>query len=128
MKKLFFLFLALSLLSLGCEQAKKKATKEAMKSMQPKKEVVQLDAAEKYHAVVTAEMTLSEVAKANKMTESFLKQKLGIPQYVDHPYTILELSRNYKFTVEELQLLIESHRDRKTVQSKKAAQREKGKN
>ena len=131
MKKLFFIFLAFSLLVLGCEQAKKKATKEvmkeAMKSMQPKEEV-QLDEPEKFHAVVEPEMTLAEVAKANSMTESYLKQKLGIPHYVDHPYTVLQLSRNYQFTVEDLKLLIENHKDKKTTQSKKAARRKKEKN
>ncbi|MCF6171170.1 MAG: hypothetical protein L3J66_09360 [Bacteroidales bacterium] len=127
MNRLFFMLLAISLLALGCEQAKKKATREVMKSMQPK-EKMQLDTAEKYHAVVEKDMTLAEVAKANNMTNSFLKQKLGIPHYVDHPYTILELSRNYQFTVEELKLLIENYRDARTVQGKKAEERKKEEN
>ena len=126
MNKLFLILLTFSLLTLGCEQAKKKATKEVMKSMQPK-EKVQLEAAEKYHAVVEPEMTLAEVAKANSMAESLLKQKLGIPHYVYHPYTVLQLSRNYQFTVEELKLMIENHKDKKTARSKKAAAAEKEK-
>jgi len=130
MKKIFFIFLAVGLLAMGCEQAKKKATKEvmkeAMKNMQPKEEV-KLDEPEKYHAVVEPEMTLAEVAKANKMAESFLKQKLGIPQYVNHPYTVLQLSRNYQFTVEDLKRLIENYKDKKTARSKKAAARKKNK-
>jgi len=123
MKKLLFVFLVFSLLTSGCDYLEKKATEEAMKSMKPKDatEQLQLDESEKFHAVVELEMTLAEVADTNKVAEPFLKNKLGIAQYVTHPYTILQLSRNYKFTVDDLKRIIEQYKDDKMVQSKKTA-------
>ena len=124
MKKVFFILLAIGLLSSGCENWKKKATREAMKSMQPV-EQVQLDESEKYHAVVEEEMTLKQVADTNNLAESYLKQKLGIAHYVKHPYTVLELSRNYQFTVNDLKWIIEEYKDSKTARNKSKTTQEK---
>jgi hypothetical protein len=128
MKNLLYLLFALVLLVSGCDYAKKKATEKAMKSLQPKEAPVdiQLDETEKYHAVVEEQMTLAEVADTNKIAESYLKQMLGIPHYVDHPYTILQLSRNYKFTVDELKGIIDGYRDEKAMENKREVKREKG--
>ena len=117
MKKVLLILLIFSLLFSGCENWKKKAANEAMKSMQPV-EQVQLDESEKYHAVVEEEMTLKQVADTNNMAESYLKQKLGIAHYVKHPYTVLELSRNYQFTVDDLKWIIEDYKDSKTARNK----------
>ena len=123
MKKLLSIIFILSLLITSCDYAKEKATKEAMKSLQPKQQP-QLDESKQYHAVVEEEMTLAEVADTNSVAISFLKQSLGIPHYVDHPYTVLQLSRNYQFTVGDLKLIIEAYKDKKTLQSEKSATKE----
>ncbi len=111
----------------GCEQARQKATREAMKTMMPKKEQVELEESEKFHAVVSDEMTLAQVADTNDISILLLKKMLGIPHYVDHPYSILQLSRNYKFTVADLKRIIEAQKDRQTANRKKAAEKEKNK-
>lgn len=93
--------------------------------MQPK-EQPKLDESEKYHAVVNETMTLAEVADTNGVAISFLKQKLGIPHYVDHPYTILQLSRNYQFSVDDLKRIIGKYKDDKKIRAgKSAANKEK---
>lgn len=127
MKKIIFILIAFVLLASGCDYAKKKAANEAMKSIQPKETPadIKLTDTEKYHAVVEEQMTLAQVADTNRIAESFLKQMLGIPHYVDHPYTILQLSRNYKFTVEGLKGIIDNYKDEKAMDEKKAAKRKK---
>lgn len=127
MRKLLFVILVFSLLTSGCDYLEKKATEQAMKTMKPKeaKEQLQLDESEKFHAVVELEMTLAEVADTNNVAEPFLKNKLGIAHYVTHPYTVLQLSRNYSFTIDNLKSIIEQYKDDKMVKSKKAAMNKK---
>lgn len=124
MKKVIFILFAIGLLSSGCDSWKKKATNDAMKSRQPV-EQVQLGESEKFHAVVEEEMTLKQVADTNNLAESYLKQKLGIAHYVKHPYTVLELSRNYQFTVDDLKWIIEDYKDSKTARKKSKTAQEK---
>ena len=121
MRKLLFSLIALSLLISSCDYAKKKATEKVVKSLQPKEipKEYQLEETEKFNAIVENEMTLAEVADTNSLAISFLKQKLGIPHYVDHPYTILQLSRNYQFTVDDLKRIIDKYKDDKAIRKKK---------
>jgi hypothetical protein len=123
MKKLLFILIAFSLLTSSCDYVKKKATEKAVKSLQPKEleAQYQLDETEKFNATVELEMTLLQVADTNGIAISYLKQMLGIPHYVDHPYTILQLSRNYQFTVDDLKRIIDKYKDDKAVRKKKSA-------
>ena len=126
MKKLLSIIFISSLLITSCDYAKEKAAQQVVKSLQPKETPVefQLDESEKFNAIVELDMTLAEVADTNSVAISFLKQSLGIPHYVDHPYTILQLSRNYQFTVDDLKWIIDGYKDDKAVREKKAAARE----
>ena len=130
MRKLLFILVAISLLLTSCDYAKEKAAQQVIKSLQPKETPVefQLDESEKYNAIVELDMTLAEVADTNSVSIAFLKQSLGIPHYVDHPYTVLQLSRNYQFTVDDLKWIIDGYKDDKAVRAKKAAAREKENN
>ncbi len=130
MKKLLFVLITFSLLISACDYAKEKATNKVIKSLQPKETPVefQLDESEKFNAIVELDMTLAEVADTNSVSISFLKQSLGIPHYVDHPYTVLQLSRNYQFTADDLKRIIDGYKDDKAVRAKKSAAREKENN
>jgi len=127
MKKQLFILITFSLLISACDYAKEKATNKVIESMQPKETPVeyQLNEAEKFNAIAEPEMTLAQVADTNSVSIAFLKQQLDIPHYVDHPYTVLQLSRNYKFTVNNLKHIINNYKDDKAIRKKKSAAIEK---
>ena len=124
MKKTVFFIIAIALLASGCDYAKQKATNQVVKSLQPK-EQPKLEESQKYHAIVSNEMTLAEVADTNGVAVAYLKQQLGIPHYINHPYSILQLSRNYQFTLDDLRLMIDAYKDNRTLQEQKTAAGEK---
>jgi len=129
MKKILFIFITFSLFAFSCDYAKQKATNQVIKSIQPKERAKpNLKESEKYHAIVTNEMTLVQVADTNDIAISFLKQSLGIPHYINQPYTILQLSRNYQFTVDELKRIIDANRDKKTERDKSTSAGSQGNN
>jgi hypothetical protein len=103
---------------------REKATKEVYKTLQPK-EQPKLEESQKYHAIVANDMTLAEVADTNGVALAYLKQQLGIPHYINSPYSILQLSRNYKFTLDDLRSMIDAYKDERTLQGQKTAAGEK---
>lgn len=124
LKSILTIFILLSLLTLGCGEQNGK-TADVETTTQKTKNQIKLDSSEYYQADVSLAMTLAEVSKVNGLSETYLKQKLGIPQYIKHPYTVLEFSRNYKFTVDDLKRIIEKHKNTRTLEIKKSLERNK---
>lgn len=124
MKNILIIFLIFSLITSGCGDRKGNTSAAEIASEKSGGEL-QLDVSELFHAEVNMEMTLLEVSKINSLSETYLKQKLVIPQYVKHPYTILELSRNYEFSSEDLKQIIEKFKNKKTLEIKKTLERNK---
>lgn len=124
MKNILIIFLIFGLITAGCGDRKGNTSATEIASEKSGGEL-QLDVSELFHAEVNMEMTLLEVSKINSLSETYLKQKLVIPQYVKHPYTILELSRNYEFSSEDLKQIIEKFKNKKTLEIKKTLERNK---
>lgn len=73
-----------------------------------------------YVAVIDTSMTLSQVAKANKIGEPFLRTKLGVADRIGSKYTIVQMGNRFNFTIEDLRKVIE---DQKNDRLKRAFER-----
>jgi len=74
-----------------------------------------------YVAIIDTNMTLMEVAKANNIGEPFLRTKLGLKKRVGSSFTIAQMSKRYRFDIEDLRKVIE---DRKNSQNIKTVPKE----
>ncbi len=129
MKKIAILIIAVTLATVGCNNNKEKNQQKQQLKTQLKStsgnttKVLQdkfpeLTPEEHFHAIVSDTMTLSEVAKVNNIGLPFLKTKLGIPQYLKYDYHIIQLKKNYRFTIQKLKKLIEDSKNRNAVLQK----------
>lgn len=67
-------------------------------------------------AIVDSSMTLTQVAIANNIGEPYLRTVLGIRKNVGNKYTIVEMTKRFNFTIDDLKKIIE---DRKNKQASK---------
>ncbi len=73
-------------------------------------------------AKVDSTMTLSQVAKANNIGEPYLRTELGIRNHIGKNYTVMQMSKRFKFSIDDLRKIIE---DRKNKQAKAKRKKEK---
>ncbi len=66
-------------------------------------------------AKIDSTMTLGQVAKANNIGEPYLRTELGIRNKIGKDYTITQMSKRFKFSIDDLRKIIE---DRKNKQAK----------
>lgn len=84
MKNVLVIFPVYSLITAGCGDWKRNTSAAEKASEKPVGEL-QLDAFEFLCAEVGLDMTLLEVFKVNSLSETYLKQKSGMPQYFENP-------------------------------------------
>lgn len=75
---------------------------------------------EPYVAVIDTSMTLLEIAKVNNIGEPYLRTQLGLRKKIGSSFSIAEMSRRYRFEIEDLRKIIE---DRKNNQRQKTIPR-----
>lgn len=67
---------------------------------------------ERYVAVIDSNMTLLEVAKANKIGEPYLRTALGIPKKIGKKYTVATMAQRFKFDLKDLRKVIEDQKNK----------------
>ena len=70
------------------------------------------DNKERYIAVIDSNMTLMEVAKANKIGEPYLRTALGIPKKIGKKYTVATMAKRFKFDLKDLRKVIEDQKNK----------------
>lgn len=71
-----------------------------------------------YKADVNFDMKLSEVAKKNSINLNYLKSELAIPSNITHDYQLKTISKNFKFTIEDVEKIITQYHNEKTARIK----------
>ncbi len=94
----------------GDEQSKEKARLE--------KDNYGLSSDEQFNAIAFGYMTLSKVADTNNISLNFLKQALGIPDYIKQDYKIEQIGKNFKFDVNDVKKIINDQKNKETARQK----------
>ncbi len=77
-----------------------------------------------YVAKIDTTMTLAQIAKLNNIGEPYLRSKLDIPKNIGRKYTIIEMSKRFKFTIDELRQVIEERKNKQALRRSKKAKSE----
>ncbi len=70
-------------------------------------------------AKIDSSMTLTQIAKANNIGEPFLRTKLGIRKHIGKSYTITEMAKRFKFTIDDLRQIIEDQKNKQASRRQK---------
>jgi len=73
---------------------------------------------EQFKALVKPEMTLSEVADSNDISLNYLKMELGVPDYIRHNYKVEQLSKNFKFNIDDIVTIINKQKNKEIAKQK----------
>jgi len=69
-------------------------------------------------AKVDSSMTLTQVAKANNIGEPYLRTKLGIRKNVGNKYTMVEMTKRFDFSIDDLKKIIEDVKNKQAAKKK----------
>jgi len=77
-------------------------------------------------AQIDSSMTLAQVAKANNIGEPYLRTELGIRRNVGNSYTVAQMAKRFKFSIDDLRKIIEDRKNKQSAaRSKNATAKEK---
>ncbi|PLX11822.1 MAG: hypothetical protein C0598_07230 [Marinilabiliales bacterium] len=109
MKYLFLTILASAILFLSCnnQNANRMDAKSKESKTQDSAQIINNEG--QYSVQVDLEMTLSEVAKQNSISLNYLKSQLGIPASLKHDYQLKTISKNFKFTEDDIVRIINQY-------------------
>ncbi len=77
----------------------------------PKKEAKKSENVE-FVVKIDTNMTISELAKANRIGEPYLRTMLGMPTRAGGQLPLYQLRKNYKFSYEKLEAIISEAKNR----------------
>ncbi|MFK5856631.1 MAG: hypothetical protein QM503_10905 [Bacteroidota bacterium] len=70
-------------------------------------------------ATIDSTMTLAQVAKANNIGEPYLRTELGIRRNVGNSYTVVEMAKRFKFSLDDLRKVIEDRKNKQAASQKR---------
>ena len=78
-------------------------------------------------AQIDSTMTLTQVAKANNIGEPYLRTELGVRHNIGKNYTIAQMAKRFKFSIDDLRKIIEDRKNKQaeTIKRKKERAAEK---
>ena len=122
MKKLFLTLSVVFMFISSCDLIPKKpgsGNEAAIEKERLEQNKYGLSNNEQFNAIAFGYMTLSQVADTNNISLNFLKQELGIPDYIKQDYKIEQIGKNYKFNANDVKKIINDQKNKETAKQKK---------
>jgi len=122
MKRLLFIISIVLIFISSCDLIPKKpgsGNEAAIEKERQEKDKYGLSNNEQFNAIVFGYMTLSQTADTNNISLNFLKQELGIPDYIKQDYKIEQIGKNFKFNVNDVKKIINNQKNKEIAKQKK---------